>query len=197
MPRPEPAFGWQMAGLAFAIIVIASFLVTWLVTDLLHVRRRAYVAILGLMVLALGAAYVAWSGTPVGELVTARWGWGLVAGVVAAGVTAPLVRRLPRQPHPGGVRLGEALLWEGIVYGFAEGVLLAALPVLAVWQAMSDRGWAEGGWAKAASGAMAIAGALLVILIHHLGYTEFRARAARAKLVGALVTCGSSLSRSS
>lgn len=37
---------------------------------------------------------------------------------------------------------------------------------------------------------MAIAGALLVILVHHLGYAEFRARAARAKLLGAVVTCG-------
>jgi hypothetical protein len=33
-----------------------------------------------------------------------------------------------------------------------------------------------------AAGAIAIAGALLVILIHHLGYSKFRARASRMKL---------------
>jgi hypothetical protein len=38
---------------------------------------------------------------------------------------------------------------------------------------------------------MAIVGSLLVILVHHLGYPEFRQQAVRAKLVGALVTCGS------
>jgi len=58
------------------------------------------------------------------------------------------------------------LLWEGVVYGFGEAILLATLPVLAVWQAISDRGWTQGSWPKVAAGAMAIAGALLVILIH-------------------------------
>ena len=147
-------------------------------------------AILGLTVVALGAGYLAWSGTSLSELVRSRWGWGLVAGVVAAGVTAPLVRRIPSRPHPVGVRLGEVLAWEGIVYGSSEAALLATLPVLAVWQAMSDLGWTEAGWERVASGTMAIAGALLVIFVHHLGYTEFRSRAAKPKLVGALVTCG-------
>jgi hypothetical protein len=72
MPGPDPAFGWQEGSAALAIIVIASFLVTWLVTDLLHIRRRVYVPILGLTVLALGAAYLAWSGTPGTELVATR-----------------------------------------------------------------------------------------------------------------------------
>jgi uncharacterized membrane protein YGL010W len=82
------------------------------------------------------------------------------------------------------------LLWEAIVYGIAEGLLLATLPVLAVWQVASAVGWTEGGWVKVTSGAMAIVGSLLVILVHHLGYAEFRQQALRAKLVGALVTCG-------
>jgi hypothetical protein len=190
MPHATSAFGWQEALAALAIVVIAAFLVTWLVTDRLHVRRPAYMAILGLVVVALSAGYLAWSGTSLSELVRARWGWGVVAGIVAAGVTAPLVRRLPARPHRVGVRLGEAIVWEGIVYGFSEAVLLATLPVLAVWQAMDDRGWTGGGSEDAASGSIAIAGALLVILVHHLGYVEFRSRAARPKLFGALVTCG-------
>jgi hypothetical protein len=33
-------------------------------------------------------------------------------------------------------------------------------------------------------------GALFVILVHHLGYREFRTRAARKMLGGALVGCG-------
>jgi hypothetical protein len=82
------------------------------------------------------------------------------------------------------------LLWEAIVYGIAEGLLLATLPVLAVLQVASAAGWTEGGWVKVASGAMAIVGSLLVILVHLLGYAEFRLQAVRARLVGALVTCG-------
>jgi hypothetical protein len=72
---------------------------------------------------------------------------------------------------------------EAIVYGIAEGLLLATLPVLvlAVWQVASAAGWTEGGWEKVAPGAMAIVGSLLVILVHHLGYAEFRQQAVRAK----------------
>lgn len=36
----------------------------------------------------------------------------------------------------GGARLDGMLLWEGVVYGFREAILLATLPVLAVWQAI-------------------------------------------------------------
>jgi hypothetical protein len=68
--------------------------------------------------------------------------------------------------------------------------LLATLPVLAVWQATEALGWTDTAWAKAGSGALAVVGALFVILVHHLGYQEFRARAARKMLSGALVGCG-------
>jgi hypothetical protein len=40
------------------------------------------------------------------------------------------------------------------------------------------------------SGALAVAGALAVILVHHLGYREFRAPSNRKMLGGALVGCG-------
>jgi hypothetical protein len=190
MPKAEPTFGWAEAAAAMAVIVIVAFLVSWLVTDMLHVRRAIYIAILGLTVLTLGGIYLAWSGTSMTELVGSGWGWGLVGGIVAASLAAPLVRRLPSSPRPKGLRLGGLLLWEGVLYGSAEAALLAILPVLAVSQSMSEGGSATSASANAASGAAAIAGALLVIFVHHLGYAEFRARAGRRKLVGALATCG-------
>jgi hypothetical protein len=148
------------------------------------------VAILTLTTLALTAGYLAWSGTSVDELVTAGWGWGILAGLVAAAVVVPLVRRLPAGARPEDSQLVGRLLWEGVVYGFAEAVLLATLPVLAVWQATDALGWTDTTWAKVGSGALAVVGALFVISVHHLGYREFRARAARKMLRGALVACG-------
>lgn len=76
------------------------------------------------------------------------------------------------------------------MYGTAEAILLATLPVLAVWQAADALGWTDTVWARAASGALAVAGALVVIAVHHLGYREFRGRASRTMLSGALVGCG-------
>jgi hypothetical protein len=190
MPVADPSFGWQEAIAAFAIISVVAFSVTWVVTDLGRVSRTPYVAILTLTTLALAVGYLAWSGTSVADLVTAGWGWGILGGVVAAALVAPLVGRLPSGARREGARLVGRFLWEGIVYGTAEAILLATLPVLAVWQAADALGWTDTTWAKVGSGALAVVGALFVIAVHHLGYREFRGRAARKMLSGALVGCG-------
>ena len=190
MPVADPSFGWQEAAAAFAIIAVVAFLVTWVVTDLGHVSRTPYVAILALTTFGLAAGYLAWSGTSLPELVTDGWAWGILGGVVAAALLTPLVRRLPARPHPWGAPLVGRFLWEGVVYGTAEAILLATLPVLAIWQATDVLGWTNTGWAKAISGALAVVGALFVIAVHHLGYREFRHRASRKRLAGALAGCG-------
>ena len=190
MPVADTSFGWQEAVAAFAIISVVAFLVTWVVTDRGHVTRTPYVAILTLTTFALAAGYLAWSGTSVVDLVTVGWGWGILGAVAATALVAPLVHRLPSGPRPEGSYLVGRLLWEGVVYGTAEGILLATLPVLAVWQAADALGWLDTGWVKAASGALAVTGALIVIAVHHLGYREFRAKTARKQLLGALVGCG-------
>ncbi len=190
MPIADPSFGWQEAATAFAVISVVAFLVTWVVTDLLRVSRTPYVAILSVATAGLAAGYLAWSGTSLAELVTSGWGWGVFAGVIVAAVMMPLVRRLPARPRAEGPLLVGRLVWEGVVYGTAEAILLATLPVLAVWQGAEAAGWTDTAWAKVGSGALAVFGALFVITVHHLGYREFRTRTARKMLAGALVGCG-------
>jgi hypothetical protein len=63
-------------------------------------------------------------------------------------------------------------------------------PVLTLWQAATAAGWTDTGAGKAAAGTLAIFGSLLVILVHHLGYEQFRRTAARPMLAGALFACG-------
>ena len=190
MPLADPAFTWQQALAAFAVITVAAFLVTWVLTDLLKIRRTAYIPMLFVVALGLGAGYCAWSGTSVRELLTSDVGWALVAGFIAAAIAIPLVRRLPIHPHATGGKLVGLMLWEGLVYGIAEALLLSTLPALAIWQATADLGWTDEGWARIGSGALAITGSLVVILVHHLGYAEFRTQGGRVALFGALVVCG-------
>lgn len=113
---------------------------------------------------------------------------GIVGGIAAAAVVVPLVRRLPSRPRPEGPRLVGRLLWEGVVYGMAEALLLATLPVLAVWQGAQALGWTDPGVGATVSGALAIVGALIVIAVHHLGYRQFRC--SRKMMAGALAACG-------
>jgi hypothetical protein len=190
MPLADPTFTWQQALAAFSVVALVAFLVSWVSTDLLGVSRSTYVAILTVTTFVLGAGYLAWSGTSVGDLSTSAIGWGVAAGLVAAVITFPLVRRLPRSPRAHGARAAEVMVWEDLVYGTAEALLLATLPVLAAWQGAVAAGWTGGDAGNVASGVLAIIGAVAVVLVHHLGYEEFRAREARQRLYGALGTCG-------
>ncbi len=121
MPLADPSFGWQEAMAAFAIVSVVAFLVTWVVTDRVHVSRTPYVAVLTLTTLALAAGYVVWSGTSVTDLVTLGWWWGILAGVIAGTVVAPGVRQMPSGRRAVRSQLVGRLLWEGAVYGIAEG----------------------------------------------------------------------------
>jgi hypothetical protein len=190
MPAADASFRWEQAALGFAAVTVLAFLVSWVSTDLLRLSRTVYIAILTVAAAGLGALYLGWSETPADDLVTGRWGWGVLTGMVAAALVAPLVRRLPSGPRARGGRLGYLLVWEAGVYGIGEALLLAALPVLTAWQAMASLGWTDTGWGKALAGGVAITGALVVIVVHHLGYEEFRRPAARKKLAGALLSCG-------
>jgi hypothetical protein len=190
MLTTDPGFTWQEALGAFGVIAVVAFLVTWALTDLLKIPRTPYIAMLLVVALGLGAGYCALSGTSASELFTSGVGWALAAGLIASAVAVPLVRHLPAHPRATGSDLVGLVLWEGFVYGIAEAVLLSTLPVLAVWQICDALGWTDGGWARVGSGALAIVGSLLVILVHHLGYRQFRARTGRPALVGALAVCG-------
>jgi hypothetical protein len=170
MPTADPGFTWQEAVTAFVVIAVVAFLVTWVLTDLLRISREPYVAFLLVVTLVLGAGYLAWSGTSGAELLSSNAGWGFVAGLIAAAVALPLVRRLPAHPHATGSRLVGLMLWEGLAYGIAEAVLLSTLPVLAVWQACVDLGWTNGAWPKVGSGALAflVTGSVLAPTVAHI-----------------------------
>jgi hypothetical protein len=190
LPTPEPSFTWQDGAVAYLVVLLAAFLVTWVVTDRFKVRRTPYIALLTAMVLGLGAWYLGLSGSPLAALVTSNVAWGLAAGILVAALVTPLLRRLPGGEVPGGIRRVGQFAWEDVVYGAAEALLLAVYPVLAISQATAAAGWTDTWAGKVESAALAILGSLLVILVHHLGYEEFRTQAARPKLAGALFTCG-------
>ena len=81
MPVADPSFGWQEALVAYAIVAFVAFLVTWVVTDLAHVSRTPYVAVLTLTTLSLTAGYLFWSGTSLTDLVTSGWWLGITRGL--------------------------------------------------------------------------------------------------------------------
>jgi hypothetical protein len=77
------------------------------------------------------------------------------------------------------------LAWDGLLYGAAEGLLLSVLPVLVTWQMLSSNGWGSG-WRSVAAALFAIVASIVVIVVHHLGYPDFRG----AKMGQAILGCG-------
>lgn len=176
-------------------LALGSFLVTWIATDQLHMPQTPYIGLLALMTGGFLYGYLSWSNTDWVTFLTYQWVWGLVGALVAGPLIILMVSRGARRsksvtlestPRPVGPRLVGALLWEGVVYGAAEALLLSVLPALMAWQALTALGWTQSWIGAVLSGLVALVASLLVIVVHHLGYREFR-----GPLVGvAALTCG-------
>lgn len=164
-------------------IALGSFMVTWIFTDLLRFTRTVYIGVLAVVTGAFLYGYLSWSNADWGAFFSHQWVWGLIGAAVAGlllivglalGGRRSKAQVLASTPRPEGQRLVGALLWEGVVYGAAEGLLLSVLPVLATWQALSALGWTSGWIGVVFSGLLALVASLFVIVVHHLGYREFR-----------------------
>ena len=174
-------------------IALASFLVTWIFTDLFHLAQTAFIGVLAVVTGALLAGYLSWSNTDWVTFLSNQWLWGLVGAIIVGLLLIVMLTRGSRSraqmfasaPRPEGLRLVGALLWEGLVYGMAEGLLLSVLPVLITWQALSSLHWTASWYGIILSGIIALLASVVVIVVHHLGYREFRGR----KLVFAVAGC--------
>lgn len=186
------SIAWGGAVAWFGAIALCSFLITWVMTDLLKVGRTVYIGLLALLTGGLTYGYLAWSNTNPTSFLFDHWAWGLLGAVVTAGINVALIRRLGRRgqrPASHGVRLhglarAEQILWEDVIYGASEGVLLSVLPVLALWQAFDQLGWTAGWAGTLGAGALAYGGSLVVIGVHHLGYREFRSKRMMEAYIG-------------
>ncbi len=176
-------------------LALGSFLVAWIFTDQLRLTRTAYIGVLTGVTGVFLYGYLSWSNADWGAFISHQWIWGLIGAAVAGPLLVVLLalgaRRskslvLASTPRPEGLRLLGALLWEGAVYGTAEGLLLSVLPVLATWQALSALGWTQSWIGVVCSGLAALVASLFVIVVHHLGYREFRG----PQIAGAAMTCG-------
>jgi hypothetical protein len=163
----------------FVAVATIAFLVSWFLTERMGFGRTSYVGALAVVTGAVTAGYLFWSGLGV-EFWTNDWTWGLVgAGLTATFLTLLLSRMIvPSASHPKSVGLAQ-VVWDAVVYGAAEGLLLSVLPVVIVWQAAMGQNVGAIG-----SGALALAASLVVIVVHHLGYADFRGKKMRQALIG-------------
>jgi hypothetical protein len=109
MFQPQTTIAWGGALLWLLGIAAAAFLVSWILTDRLHLRRTPYVGALAALTAALTGGYLTWSGAGA-AFWTTRWPWGLLGAALVGALLARLVSRLPAAHPPAGVR-GVAAAW--------------------------------------------------------------------------------------
>ncbi|HEU4568717.1 MAG TPA: hypothetical protein VFR99_11840 [Marmoricola sp.] len=174
------SLGWLLA------VAVASFLVSWLLTERVRLGHTAYVAALAGVSAALTGGYLAWSGISLADLLTDAWGWALLAGVLSGALTGFGITRLaPSLPGEHGTRLAGTLAWQGVLYGVSEGTLLSMLPALVVWEWVNAAGW-SGTWGAVGRFVLPLLASVAVIVVHHLGYAEFR----NPRMVLPVIGCG-------
>ncbi|HET6964525.1 MAG TPA: hypothetical protein VFH58_07100 [Acidimicrobiales bacterium] len=173
MPIPihEPA--WWGSLIWLGGVTAAAFAVAWLSGTRLRIPRVWYVPLLLAVTAGLALGYVAWLGVGFRDVATARWGWGLLAAVIAPILLAKPMSHQPVTRHVQGSQLRWELFWEGGVYGTGEGVLLSGLPPFITWQMVHALGWQGTGGAVARWG-LPILAAAVVVVIHHVGYWSCR-----------------------
>ena len=173
---------WLVAGLAM------GFLVPFVFADVLNVPRDLYYGIYATSVLVFFVLWARSSEQPLGEMLHRRWRLAVVLGVVCAVVLAFVVFRTEgTTPRPGGLALMGALVWRGVIYGAADGLMLSAFPILAVFAAAAGTRLRSRRTGKVALVALALMASLTMTSVYHLGYSDFRSEKLAKPITGDVI----------
>lgn len=163
----------QLAWLAGGLAV--GFLVPFVFADTLQLPRDLYYAVHIVAVVAFVALWARRTGQDLPALARRRVPLTLALGLAAAGVLALVVLRTEdATARPDGLELVAAVLWRGVAYGAADGLLLSVFPILAVFALFAGTRARRGVAGTVAVGLAALAASLAMTAVYHLGYAEFR-----------------------
>jgi hypothetical protein len=173
---------WLLGGMA------GAFLVPFVLADQLGLQRDVYYAVYVASVLGLFAGWARDTGRPLRPMVVRHWKLATGLGVLFAGVSAAIaVGAEGGSSHPGGIEFVGAVIWRGVVYGAADGLLLSAFPILLVFAALESSGFRRRAGGAVAVGAVAMAASLAMTAVYHAGYSDFRSEKLRKPVSGDLV----------
>jgi hypothetical protein len=178
----ESVWWHELAWVGVAAVV--GFATTAVLAGWLELSRSWLVLVYAPVVVTLFVAYARWNHIDIQGFVVHHWRWGIVAGVVAGALLVMAVQREDGSARPEGFRLAWDVFWLGIVYGFADALLLSVLPVMATWRTLARRGWTNSWVGKVGVGSLALVASMLVTAACHLGYPEFQGVDVKDPLVG-------------
>jgi hypothetical protein len=89
--------------------------------------------------------------------------------------------------RPDGLEFFGALVWRGVLYGLADGLLLSAFPILVVFAAVEGRPRLQTWPGRIGVGVVALLASLAMTATYHLGYSDFRSAKLRKPVAGDVI----------
>jgi D-alanyl-D-alanine carboxypeptidase len=184
-PEPTEArhnqWRWLASGLALA------FAIPFVLTDLTSISRDLYYGIYIGAVFGFFGLWLRYANESARAVLTRNWRAGTAVGLIFVGAMVAIVFNEPATGRPGGVEFVAAIAWRGVLYGLADGVILSAFPILAVFAAFKGGRALADRRGKIAVGALALGVSLLFTAVYHLGYSDFRGEKLRKPLAGDVI----------
>jgi hypothetical protein len=174
-------FAWLGAGLAL------GFAVPFVFADVLALPRDLYYAVYVVIVVAFVIAWARATGQSFDEGLRRRPLLTVALALAAVGVLTIVVLRGEGTARPDGIELFAAILWRGVVYGTADGLLLSVFPILAVFAAFQATRLTRRLTGRVAITLIALAASLAMTAAYHLGYSDFRYEKVRQPIAGDVV----------
>ncbi len=167
---------------------LLAFLIPFVLADTVEVGRDLYYGVYAAAAFGYFALWARTTGTSLRAMAGRRLSLTLVLAAAASALLVLMVYRTEdATPRPAGLELWAAVAWRGILYGAADGVLLSAFPILAVFAAFAGTRLRRRRGGTAAVAAIALAASLGMTAVYHAGYSDFRGEKIRKPLAGDVV----------
>jgi hypothetical protein len=179
----RPGFSAHWAWLTGGFVV--AFALPFLLADVLEINRDLFYGLYATAVLGLIGLWARATRYDLVASVKRRWLWAVALGAVFAGVMAfMVVRTEDATARPDGFDLIGAVLWRGVVYGVADGLLLSVFPILVVFAALAESRLNDRLAGKVVIGVVALLASLAMTAVYHFGYSDFRSDKVGKPLTG-------------
>jgi hypothetical protein len=173
---------WLAGGLAF------GFLVPFVLADTLELQRDVYYGIYAAAVAGFVALWARSTGISLRAAAARHLPWAVGLGLVAGALLALVVFRTEdATPRPDGIELAAAVVWRGLVYGAADGLLLSVFPILAVFAAFAGTRLRRSRAGTVLVALVALSASLAMTTAYHAGYSDFRGEKMAQPLRGDVV----------